>query len=48
MTMRSRAFAVGEGAMLSHTASPAKRVLLAQPRGSCAGVDRAVEAVSGP
>ena len=31
--------------MLSHTAPPVKRVLLAQPRGYCAGVDRAVEAV---
>jgi 4-hydroxy-3-methylbut-2-en-1-yl diphosphate reductase len=45
MTMRSKASAVGEQATLSHTASPAKRVLLAQPRGYCAGVDRAVEAV---
>jgi 4-hydroxy-3-methylbut-2-enyl diphosphate reductase len=45
MTMRSKVFAVDEGAMLSHTASPAKRVLLVQPRGDCAGMDRAAEAV---
>ena len=31
--------------MLSHKAPPVKRVLLAQPRGYRAGVDRAVEAV---
>ena len=30
--MRRRVLAVCEGAMLSHRASPAKRVLLAQPR----------------
>ena len=31
--------------MPTHAAPPVKRVLLAQPRGYCAGVDRAVEAV---
>ena len=43
--MHSRASAAGQGAMPSHAGPPVKRVLLAQPRGYCAGVDRAVEAV---
>ena len=43
--MRSRASAAGQGAMPTPAAPPVKRVLLAQPRGYCAGVDRAVEAV---
>jgi hypothetical protein len=41
MTMRRRAFAMAEAAMLSRTASLAKRVLFARPRDQCVGVDRA-------
>ena len=40
-----RACAAGEGVVPSHTTIPVKRVLIAQPRGYCAGVDRAVETV---
>ena len=40
-----RACAAGEGVVPSHTTTPVKRVLIAQPRGYCAGVDRAVETV---
>ena len=43
--MHSKASAAGRGAMPTHAGPPVKRVLLAQPRGYCAGVDRAVEAV---
>src|SRR5262245_45052752 len=43
--MRSRASAAGRRAMSTDAGPPVKRVLLAQPRGYCAGVDRAVEAV---
>jgi 4-hydroxy-3-methylbut-2-enyl diphosphate reductase len=45
MTMRSKASAAGEGAVPERPVVPGKRVLLAQPRGYCAGVDRAVETV---
>ena len=44
-TMHSKASAAGRGAMPTHAGPPVKRVLLAQPRGYCAGVDRAVETV---
>ena len=43
--MHSRASVAGQGAMPTRARPPVKRVLLAQPRGYCAGVDRAVEAV---
>jgi 4-hydroxy-3-methylbut-2-enyl diphosphate reductase len=43
--MDSRASVAGRGAMPTYAGPPVKRVLLAQPRGYCAGVDRAVEAV---
>src|SRR6478736_408125 len=43
--MHSRAPVAGQGAMPARARPPVKRVLLAQPRGYCAGVDRAVEAV---
>lgn len=43
--MHSRASVAGQGAMPAHAGSPVKRVLLAQPHGYCAGLDRAVEAV---
>jgi 4-hydroxy-3-methylbut-2-en-1-yl diphosphate reductase len=43
--MDGRASVAGRGAMPTHAGPPVKRVLLAQPRGYCAGVDRAVEAV---
>ena len=43
--MHDKASAAAEGSMPSHPRPPGKRVLLAQPRGYCAGVDRAVETV---
>jgi 4-hydroxy-3-methylbut-2-en-1-yl diphosphate reductase len=43
--MHSKASAAGQGAPPTHAGPPVKRVLLAQPRGYCAGVDRAVQAV---
>jgi 4-hydroxy-3-methylbut-2-enyl diphosphate reductase len=43
--MHNRASATTEGATPAHAGPPGKRVLLAQPRGYCAGVDRAVETV---
>ena len=43
--MHDKASAAAEGSMPSHPRPPGKRVLLAQPRGYCAGVDRAVVTV---
>jgi 4-hydroxy-3-methylbut-2-en-1-yl diphosphate reductase len=45
MTMHNRASAATEGATPAHAGRAGKRVLLAEPRGYCAGVDRAVETV---
>ena len=43
--MHNRASATRESAAPEHPTLPRKRVLLAEPRGYCAGVDRAVETV---
>ncbi len=43
--MHDRASAATEGATPTHAGRAGKRVLLAEPRGYCAGVDRAVETV---
>jgi 4-hydroxy-3-methylbut-2-enyl diphosphate reductase len=45
MTMHDRVSAATVGAMPEPAGRPGKRVLLAEPRGYCAGVDRAVETV---
>jgi len=45
MTVHDRPSVVTEGAAPEPAGRPGKRVLLAEPRGYCAGVDRAVETV---
>ena len=45
MTMHDRVSAVAESATPEPAGGHGKRVLLAEPRGYCAGVDRAVETV---
>src|SRR6476660_6315758 len=45
MTLHNKVSAAAETSLPSPEGPPAKRVLLAQARGYCAGVDRAVETV---